>query len=95
MANIAGEGLASEITREQEGIDANSPGVISPDASSADASSSGAGANSPGASSADASDNVRYAIIQIDNGKITVLNTSNELFVSEKPLDLLEKKSRL
>lgn len=76
------KGLLSEKKREQKGIDANSPG--------ADASSSGA--NSSDASSADASDNVRYAIIQIDNGKITVLDTSNEQFFSEEPHELLENK---
>lgn len=41
------------------------------------------------------SDNVRYAIIQIDNGKITVLDSSNEPFVSGKPCDLLEQNMSL
>ena len=60
--------------------------ISSSDATSSDASSSDA-------TSSGASDNVRYAIIQIDNGKITVLDTSNESFASGKPSELLEQKT--
>jgi hypothetical protein len=76
MIGNAATGLASEIISEQEGTVASSSDANS----SSDATSSGA------------SDNVRYAIIEIyDNGKITVLDSSEKV-VSGKPRELLEQK---